>query len=59
MPKKPPGYERMREVISYRITDSQRAFLEGVAKERGVGICEAGRIALDAAIAQDRARVKA
>lgn len=50
MPRKPKGQERMRDAISYRVTDYQRACLEEFAKERKVGICEAARELLDMGI---------
>jgi hypothetical protein len=50
MPKKTKGPERMRDAISYRVTDRQRAFLEKFAAEQKVGICEAARELLDLGI---------
>lgn len=50
MPRIPKGQARMRDSISYRVTDRQRAFLEKFAEERKVGICEAARELLDLGI---------
>jgi hypothetical protein len=47
------GSERLTDAIAYRITASQRAFLEQIAEEKDIGLCEAARIVLD------EARVKA
>jgi len=41
------GPERLTDAIAYRITASQRAFLEQVAEERNIGLCEAARFILD------------
>ena len=43
------GSERLTDAIAYRITASQRAFLEQIAEEKNVGVCEAARIVLDEA----------
>ena len=47
------GPERLTDAIAYRISASQRAFLEQIAEEKNIGLCEAARIILD------DARVKA
>jgi hypothetical protein len=39
--------DRLRDTISYRITASQREFLEKVADSKGCGICCAARQILD------------
>ena len=41
------GTERLTDAIAYRITATQRAFLERLSEERNVGLCEAARIVLD------------
>lgn len=50
MSKKPIRQERMRDVISYRLTDSQRAFLENISEQERIGLGEAARIILDEAM---------
>jgi hypothetical protein len=50
MSRKPIGRERMRDIISYRLTDVQRAFLERMSEERKIGIGEAARSILDEAM---------
>jgi len=50
MSRKPKGQERMKDAISYRVTDRQRACLEKFAEERKIGICEAARELLDLGI---------
>jgi hypothetical protein len=44
------GSERLTDAIAYRISASQRAFLERIAEEKNVGLCEAARTVLDEAI---------
>ncbi len=39
--------ERLTDVISYRISALQRAFLEKRADEKNMGLCEAARSVLD------------
>jgi hypothetical protein len=41
------GAERLTDAITYRISASQRAFLENLADERNIGLCEAARFVLD------------
>jgi hypothetical protein len=43
------GSERLTDSIAYRISASQRSFLERIAEEKNVGLCEAARIILDEA----------
>ena len=50
MSKKPIRQERMRDVISYRLTDSQRAFLEKISEQERIGLGEAARTILDEAM---------
>ncbi len=40
------------DAVSFRISPAQRAFLEKTAEERNVGLCEAGRIIIDEAMAR-------
>ena len=40
----------MREVISYRLTDKQRAFLEHVSDQEKIGLGEAARSILNEAM---------
>ena len=47
------GAERLTDAIAYRISASQRAFLERIAEEKNVGLCEAARIVLDEAMSKD------
>lgn len=49
--KRRPGTERLMDAISFRISHLQRSFLEKIAKEREICLCEACRMALDAGIA--------
>jgi hypothetical protein len=51
MPRISKGQTRMRDSISYRVTDGQRMALEKFAEDRKVGICEAARELMDAGIA--------
>lgn len=46
------GLERLMDAVSFRVSPSQRAFMEKVAEKYNVGLCEAGRIILDEAIAR-------
>jgi hypothetical protein len=41
------GKERLSDAITYRISASQRAFLEKLAEEKNIGLCEAARYVLD------------
>ena len=50
MSKKPIRQERMRDVISYRLTDAQRAFLEDISRQERIGLGEAARTILDEAM---------
>jgi hypothetical protein len=45
--KNQKGPERLTDAIAYRVTASQRAFLERIAEERNMGLCEAARSVLD------------
>lgn len=45
--KNQKGPERLTDAIAYRVTASQRAFLEKIAEERNMGLCEAARAVLD------------
>jgi len=54
MSKKPIRQERMRDVISYRLTDAQRAFLEDISEQERIGLGEAARIILDEAMKKQR-----
>lgn len=45
----------MCEAISLRVLPEQRAFLERIAERERVGICEAGRIVIDEAMARSGA----
>jgi hypothetical protein len=47
------GSERLTDAIAYRISASQRAFLEQIAEEKNVGLCEAARTILDEAMGKD------
>ncbi len=42
--------KRMRDAISYRVTDEQRASLERYAENRRLGLCEAARRLMDLGI---------
>lgn len=46
------GSERLTDAIAYRISASQRAFLEQIAEKKNVGLCEAARIILNEAMAE-------
>jgi hypothetical protein len=37
----------MCDAISFRVLPEQRAFLEKIAEENNVGLCEAGRIIIE------------
>lgn len=50
MSKKPIRQERMRDVISCRLTDAQRAFLEDISEQQRIGLGEAARTILDEAM---------
>lgn len=41
------GNERLTDAIAYRISASQRAFLENMADEMNINLCEAARMLLD------------
>ena len=41
------GSERLCDAISFRVSPAQRAFLERIAEENNVGLCEAGRLVID------------
>jgi len=44
--------QRLCDAISFRISPEQRTFLENIAEERSVGLCEACRIVVDEAMAR-------
>ena len=46
----PGSYERLRDAVSFRVSDAERAFLENIARERDCGIAEAGRVIIDEAM---------
>jgi hypothetical protein len=46
------GMERLMDAVSFRVSPSQRAFLEKIAEDKNVGLCEAGRIIIDEAMAR-------
>ena len=46
------GDQRLCDAISFRISPEQRTFLENIAEERGVNLCEACRIVVDEAMAR-------
>ena len=50
------GSERLTDAIAYRVSASQRAFLERIAEEKNIGLCEAARIILDEAMSKAGAR---
>ncbi|HNU72707.1 hypothetical protein [Methanothrix soehngenii] len=50
MTKLKPGRQRMREAFAFRLTDSQREFLESISEQRKVGLGEAARGILDEAM---------
>jgi hypothetical protein len=43
------GPERLTDAIAYRITASQRAFIEKIADEKNIGLGAAARVILDEA----------
>lgn len=53
---RPKGTERMRDSISYRVTDKQRSFLEKFAEENKLGLCAAARELMELGIARAEAR---
>lgn len=46
------GSERLMDAISFRVSQTQRAFLEKIAEEKNVGLCEAARSVIDDAMAR-------
>ena len=48
--KNQKGPERLTDAVAYRISASQRAFLERIAEEKNVGLCEAARAGLNEAM---------
>lgn len=50
MTKLKPGRQRMREAFAFRLTDSQREFLESISEQRKMGLGEAARTILDEAM---------
>jgi hypothetical protein len=42
--------ERLMDAVSFRVSPSQRAFLEKIAEENKIGLCEAARSILDEAM---------
>lgn len=51
------GPERLTDALAYRVTAHQRAFLEKIAEEKGIGLCEAARTVLDEAMVRTGAEV--
>jgi predicted NUDIX family NTP pyrophosphohydrolase len=51
------GKERLTDAITYRISASQRSFLERLSDKRNVGLCEAARFVLDEAMARAGAEI--
>ncbi len=41
---------RLCDAIALRVSSKQRAFLEKIAKDQNVGMCEAGRMIIDEAM---------
>ena len=50
------GIERLCDAVSFRVSPKQRQFLEQVAEEKNIGLCEAARELLDLGI---KAKVEA
>lgn len=48
--RRPRGLERLMDAVSFRVSPSQRAFLEKIAEKHNVGLCEAGRIIINEAM---------
>lgn len=48
---------RLNEAISYRISSTQRSYLEGVADSHHIGLGEAARLILNEAMAQAGAKI--
>jgi hypothetical protein len=44
------GPERLIDSITYRISTTQRSYIEKIAESHNVGLCEAARIVMDAGI---------
>jgi hypothetical protein len=44
--------KRLCDAISLRVSPDQRKFLEKIAEENNVGLCEAGRIVIDDVMAR-------
>jgi len=44
--------KRMCDAISFRVLPEQREFMEKIAEKHNVGLCEAGRIIIDDAMAR-------
>jgi hypothetical protein len=42
--------ERLMDAVSFRVSPAQRAFLERIAEEKNVGLCEAARSVLNDAM---------
>lgn len=47
------GAQRLTDVVSYRISASQRAYLEKVADERNIGLGDVARMILDNAMTRE------
>jgi len=56
-PKLKKREERMCDAISFRVLPAQREFMEMIAEKHNVGLCEAGRIIIDDAMARAGAGV--
>ncbi len=52
MTRRTKGVERLMDAVSFRVSPSQRAFLEKIADEKNVGLCEAARSVLNEAMAR-------
>jgi hypothetical protein len=50
--KRQKGIDRLMDAVSFRVSPVQRAFLERIADEKNVGLCEAARFVLNEAIAR-------
>jgi hypothetical protein len=52
LPKLVKREKRMCDAISFRVLPEQREFMEKLAEKHNVGLCEAGRIIIDDAMAR-------
>ena len=44
--------ERLCDAFSFRLTPSQRRWLEEISEQRKIGLCEAARLVLDEGMAR-------